>query len=112
MPEIPYTVRLAPDLLKQIEKTARERGISPRKLIRAVLSERFGAQSDVRADRAGSDPNPQRGLDQILFDLTRTRLTLQHLLDHQVGSEATDQIRQTSQQEAERYMHQLRRRTI
>ena len=51
-------------------------------------------------------------LDQILFDLTRTRLTLQHLLDHQVGSEATDQIRQTAQQEAERYMQRLRRRTI
>jgi hypothetical protein len=60
----------------------------------------------------GSQSNPQRGLDQILFDLTRTRLTLQHLLDHQVGSEATDQIRQTAQQEAERYMQRLRRRTI
>jgi predicted DNA binding CopG/RHH family protein len=39
MPEIPYTVRLAPKLLERIEKTARERGISPRKLIRAVLAE-------------------------------------------------------------------------
>src|SRR5579863_6623208 len=91
MPEIPYTVRLAPELLERIEKTARERGISPRKLIRAVLGERCGAQRNV----SSSQTNQQRDLDQILFDLTRTRLTLQHLLDRQVGSEITDQIRMT-----------------
>jgi hypothetical protein len=111
MPEIPYTIRLAPKLLERIEKTARDRGIAPRKLIRAVLAEHFandhGAQQGGPADHS----SPQRG-DQILFDLTRTRLTLQHLLDRQVGSEVTDQIRQTAQQEAERYMHRLRRRAI
>ena len=48
MPEIPYTVRLAPELLERIEKTARERGISPRKLIRAVLVERFANISATR----------------------------------------------------------------
>lgn len=112
MPEIPYTVRLAPKLLERIEKAARERAISPRNLIRAVLTEHFGG--DGRPSFAGpiDESNQHPSLDQILFDLTRTRLTLQHLLDHQVGSEATDQIRQTSQQEAERYMHRLGRRTI
>ncbi|MGO9454511.1 MAG: hypothetical protein ACLQDV_26215 [Candidatus Binataceae bacterium] len=108
MPEIPYTVRLAPELLERIEKTARERGISPRKLIRAVLGERFTAHHSVSSNQT----SPQRDLDQILFDLTRTRLTLQHLLDHQVGSEATDQIRQAAQKEAEQYIRRLRRRAI
>ena len=48
MPEIPYTVRLAPELLERIEKTARERGISPRKLIRAALAERFASGSGAQ----------------------------------------------------------------
>ena len=112
MPEIAYTVRLAPKLLERIEKTARERGISPRKLIRAVLAEHFAGDRSPHQDASPDQSNPQRGLDQILFDLTRTRLTLQHLLDHQVGSQATDQIRQTAQLEAEHYMQRLRRRTI
>jgi hypothetical protein len=111
MPEIPYTVRLAPELLGRIEKTARDRGIAPRKLIRAVLAEHFAGDRGAQ-DGSASQSNPQRGLEQILFDLTRTRLTLQHLLDHQVGSEITDQIRQTAQSEAERYMQRLRRTTI
>jgi hypothetical protein len=111
MPEIPYTVRLAPELLERIEKTARDRGIAPRKLIRAVLAEHFAGDRGAQ-DGSARMSNPQRGLDQILFDLTRTRLTLQHLLDHQVGSEITDQIRQTAQSEAERYMQRLRRTTI
>ena len=102
MAEIPYTVRLSSELLERIEKTARARGITPRKLVRAVLAERFGAQPDGAAES-----NQHRTLDQILFDLTRTRLTLQHLLDNQVGSEITDQIRQTAQAEAERYMQRL-----
>jgi hypothetical protein len=111
MPEIPYTVRLAAELLERIEKTARDRGIAPRKLIRAVLAERFGVELRAHPDEPDSEPNQQRTLHQILFDLTRTRLTIQHLLDHQVGSENTDQIRQTAQQEAERYMQRLRRTT-
>jgi hypothetical protein len=110
MPEIPYTVRLAPKLLERIEKTARDRGIAPRKLIRAVLAEHFANDRVAQQGAPADQSNPQRGLDQILFDLTRTRLTLQHLLDRQVGSEVTDQIRQTAQQEAERYMDRLRRR--
>ena len=112
MPEIPYTVRLAPELLERIEKTARDRGIAPRKLIRAVLAEHFAGDRGAPRDGSVGQSHPQRGLDQILFDLTRTRLTLQHLLDRQVGSEVTDQIRQTAQQEAERYMQRLRRTTI
>jgi hypothetical protein len=112
MPEIPYTVRLAPKLLERIEKTARDRGIAPRKLIHAVLAEHFGADCGPKQEGSASPSNLQRGLDQILFDLTRTRLTLQHLLDRQVGSEITDQIRQTAQQEAEHYMQRLGRRTI
>ena len=108
MAEIPYTVRLAPQLLERIERTARERGIAPRKLVRAVLAERFGGDRADRSDgTAASESNRQPSLDQILFDLTRTRLTLQHLLDHQVGSEITDQIRQTAQEEAQRYMQRL-----
>ena len=102
MAEIPYTVRLSSELLERIEKTARARAITPRKLVRAVLAERFGAHPGGAAES-----NQHRTLDQILFDLTRTRLTLQHLLDNQVGSEITDQIRQTAQAEAERYMQRL-----
>jgi hypothetical protein len=107
MAEIPYTVRLAPELLERIEETARTRGIAPRKLVRAVLAEHFGADRDAKPDDPASGSNRQSSLDQILFDLTRTRLTLQHLLDHQVGSEITDQIRQTAQEEAQRYMQRL-----
>jgi|SRR5690348_6353871 len=107
MAEIPYTVRLAPELLERIEKTARTRGIAPRKLVRAVLAERFGGERGARPDGAVAESNQSRTLDQILFDLTRTRLTLQHLLDNQVGSEITDQIRQTAQAEAERYIRRL-----
>jgi hypothetical protein len=104
MADIPYTVRLAPELLERIEKTARTRGIAPRKLVRAVLAERFGG---APANGAPGESNQYRTLDQILFDLTRTRLTLQHLLDNQVGSEITDQIRQTAQAEAERYIRRV-----
>jgi hypothetical protein len=106
MAEIPYTVRLAPELLERIERSARARGIATRKLVRAVLAERFGERG-APANGATGESNQYRTLDQILFDLTRTRLTLQHLLDNQVGSEITDQIRQTAQAEAERYMRRL-----
>ena len=81
-------------------------------MIRAVLAEHFAGDRGALPDGPTAESNPHASLDQILFDLTRTRLTLQHLLDHQVGSEVTDQIRQTAQQEAEQYMHRLRRRAI
>jgi hypothetical protein len=106
MAEIPYTIRLAPALLERIEKVARARGIAARNLIRAVLAERFGGERTVHPD-GGAESKQSQTLDQILFDLTRTRLTLQHLLDNQVGSEITDQIRQTAQAEAERYVQRL-----
>ncbi|MGA7762851.1 MAG: hypothetical protein WCA59_13985 [Candidatus Binataceae bacterium] len=98
--------------MERIEKTALDRGIAPRKLIRAVLAEHFGRDGRPRLGGPMDESNQHPSLDQILFDLTRTRLTLQHLLDHQVGAEVTDQIRQTAQQEAEQYMHRLRRRAI
>jgi len=107
MPEIPYTVRLAPELLARIEKTARERGVSARKLIRVALAERFGAESARRSDPPATYGHRQPNLEQILFDLTRTRLTLQHLLDQQLGSTITDQIRRTAQEEARRYLRRL-----
>jgi hypothetical protein len=107
MAEIPYTVRLAPELLEQIERIARARGIAPRKLVRAVLAERFAGEHHAHPDGASVESNQHRTLEQILFDLTRTRLILQHLLDNQVGSEITDQIRKTAQAEAERYMQRL-----
>ena len=66
MPEIPYTVRLAPELLERIEKTARERGISPRKLIRAVLAEHFAGDRGVSAGQVG-EPNRTRNADSIRF---------------------------------------------
>jgi hypothetical protein len=107
MAEITYTVRLAPELLERIERIARARGIATRKLVRAVLAERFGGENGPHPDGATSESSHYRTLDQILFDLTRTRLTLQHLLDNQVGSVVTDQIRQTAQAEAERCMQRL-----
>jgi len=106
MAEIAYTIRLAPELLERIERTARERGIAARKLIRAVLAQHFGWSASVN-EEAHSPSTQHRALDQILFDLARTRLTLQHLLDNQIGSEMTDQIRKTAQTEAERYMQRI-----
>jgi hypothetical protein len=106
MAEIAFTVRLAPKLLQRIEETARDRGIATRKLIRIVLAEHFGTNSPAE-HQDHPQPNRHPALDQILFDVTRTRLTLQHLLDQQVGSETTDQIRQTAQREAEQYMQRI-----
>lgn len=76
--------------MERIEKTARDRGIAPRKLIRAVFAEHFGGDGRPRLGGPIGESNQHSSLDQILFDVTRTRLTLQHLLDHQIGSEATD----------------------
>ncbi len=106
MAEIPYTVRLAPELLERIEKAARERGVSARRLVRVVLAERFGAEVRGHERQLSAEASEPR-LDQILFDLTRTRLTLQHLLDQQLGSAITDQIRETVQTEAEHYLQRL-----
>jgi hypothetical protein len=64
------------------------------------------AESAAHPDGAAESKQSQT-LDQILFDLTRMRLTLQHLLDSQLGSEVTDQIRRTAQAEAERYIQRL-----
>jgi len=61
MPEIPYTVRLAPELLERIEKTARERGISPRKLIRAALADICSSGVvELRFRGLGFFPNERR----------------------------------------------------
>ena len=107
MAEIPYTVRLAPEMLERIERSARARGIAPRQLVRAVLAERFGVERGGHPDGAAAESSQSRTLDQILFDLTRMRLTLQHLLDSQLGSEVTDQIRRTARAEAECYIQRL-----
>ena len=48
MAEIPYTIRLAPALLERIEKGARVRGITARRLIRAMLAERFGGEQGAQ----------------------------------------------------------------
>ena len=65
MPEIPYTVRIAPKLLEQIEKTARERGVSPRKFIRAVLTGHFAG--DRGAKQAGQSASQTRNAASIRF---------------------------------------------
>jgi hypothetical protein len=70
-----------------------------------VLAERFGGERAARPDGAAESKQSQI-LDQILFDLTRTRLTLQHLLDSQVGSEIT-RPDPSDCSEAERYMRRL-----
>jgi len=61
-------------LLEQIGKPARDRGIAPRKMIRAVLAEHFAGDRSAQQDGSADQSNPQRGFDQILFDVTRTRL--------------------------------------
>ena len=64
MSEIPYTVRIAPKLLEVIEKTAQERGIAPRKLIRAVLAEHFGGDGRPRLGGPIDESNRHPSLDQ------------------------------------------------
>src|SRR5260370_7415696 len=96
MAEIPYTIRLAPALRERIEKVARARGIAARKLIRAMLAERFGGERGAHPDGAAAESSQYRTLDQILFDLTRTRLPLQHPLDNQLSSDLTHHIPHTA----------------
>jgi hypothetical protein len=55
-------------LLEQIGKPARDRGIAPRKLIRAVLAEHFAGDRSAQQNGSADQSNPQRGFDQILFD--------------------------------------------
>jgi len=45
-----------------------------RKMIRAVLAEHFAGDRSAQQDGSADQSNPQRGFDQILFDVTRTRL--------------------------------------
>jgi hypothetical protein len=43
-------------------------------MIRAVLAEHFARDRSAQQDGSADQSNPQRGFDQILFDVTRTRL--------------------------------------
>ena len=56
------------------------------------------------------DRNANARVEQLLYEAVRTRLTLQHYIDHTQSSELTDRIREAATREAQQYLARLRDR--
>ena len=112
MPEIPYTVRLAPELLERSRRRRETGDLDRAKLIRALLAEHFAEDRGAPRGRVGQPVEPATRIrpDSLRSDPRPTHGSAPARSPG--GSEVTDQIRQTAQQEAERYMQRLRRKTI
>ena len=60
--------------------------------------------------RAKYKHNANARVEQLLYEAVRTRLTLQHYMDHTQSSELTDRIREAATREAQQYLARLRDR--
>jgi hypothetical protein len=118
-----FTIRVAESVAIVIEETARARGISPTALIQALVSKNFRSPESVpraieththdglsvkidalrkrldaceRCDRAS--------LDQLRFEIVKTRAALLHSLDRSLGAAAVDEIIEASDRTAREYI--------
>ncbi len=89
------SVRIPPEIERAVEAESASRSVSVSELVREALVARYGRNSQGR-------------LEQVVYEAVRTRLTLQHFIDHTQSRELTDGIREAATRDAQRYVARLR----
>ena len=89
------SVRIPPEIERAVEAESAARSVTVSELVREALLTRYGSNANAR-------------LEQLLYEAVRTRLTLQHYIDHTQHAELTDGIREAATRDAQRYVAKLR----
>jgi hypothetical protein len=118
-----FTIRVPEPVAAAIEEAARARGVTPTSLIQAVVSEKFGSPDSVaravgnhtedaldvklgavRKRIDGSERTVVCKLDQLRFEIVKTRAALLHSLDHSLSAAVVDEIIEASDRTAREYI--------
>ena len=121
-----YTVRIPEQVAEHLEETARNHRITPTALIQSLLIRWFRSpeagdrETDIAAEAASAvkleafrkslehleqlEQTDRARLDQLHFEIVKTRSDLLHSLDQTLGAEVVDKIIEASEQTAREYM--------
>jgi hypothetical protein len=91
-------IRIPSEIERTVEAESAERSLTISELVCEALLARYDRNANARVE-------------QLLYEAVRTRLTLQHYIDHTQSSELTDGIREAATREAQQYLARLRNRT-
>ena len=89
----------------------------PSEIERAVKDDRAARSLTIsalvcEALLARHDRNANARVEQLLYEAVRSRLTLQHYIDHTQSSELTDGIRDAATREAQQYLARFEEPTM
>jgi hypothetical protein len=90
-------IRIPPEIERTVEAESAARSLTISELVCEALVARYDRNANARVE-------------QLLYEAVRTRLTLQHYIDHTQSSELTDGIREAATREAQQYLARLRNR--
>ena len=89
------SVRIPPEIERAVEAESAARSVTVSELVREALLAKCGRPANARVE-------------QLLYEAVRTRLTLQHYIDHTHSAELTDGIREAATRDAQQYLARLR----
>jgi predicted DNA binding CopG/RHH family protein len=117
-----YTIRIPEEISTRIEEAARTRGIPPTTLLQSLVLHRFKSQQsvDFRAEELATQTivakldslrkilelqvrSGDARIEQLRFEIVKTRAALFHSLDQSLGATVVDQIIEASEQTAREY---------
>lgn len=122
-PKQTYTVRIPGEIAAHLEEAAQNHRITPTALIQSLVIRKFKSresadrETDIAAEaaitakletlRKSIDRLEQRDstrLDQLRFEIVKTRSALLHSLDQSLGAEVVDKIIEASDKTARDYI--------
>ena len=90
-------IRIPSEIGRTLEAESAARSLTISELVCEALLARYDRRANARVE-------------QLLYEAVRTRLTLQHYIDHTQSSELTDGIQEAAIREARQYLARLRTR--
>jgi hypothetical protein len=88
-------IEIPSEIERVVEAESAARSLTISELVREALLAKYAHHANARVE-------------QLLYEAVRTRLTLQHYIDHTQSSELTDGIREAATHEAQQYLARLR----
>jgi hypothetical protein len=117
-----YTIRIPEPVAMRIDDVARSQGIAPTTLLQSIINRKFKSRdgADRETEIAAETPlaakldtlrkrlelcdqNDRIRLDELRFEIVKTRAALLHSLDQTLSSSVVDQIIEASEQTAREY---------
>jgi len=118
-----YTVRIPAEIAAHLEEAAREHRMTPTALIQSLLIRKFKSlegvdrETDLLAETVVAEKletirknierfeqSDRARLDQLRFEIVKTRSALLHSLDQTLSAEVVDKIIEASEQTVREYM--------